>query len=195
MKTSVTIKPSTETQTETLSPEVIEQAQQAVKQEVVLQPIVQPIVYQDASEQPIKWQTYTAEPLLAETITEAEKWAVQTIAQPLIAKGVKVYNDTIPPNEVRPREYVVLSVDDEVGDIDFSDNKNERTESLVTFIIQGQGNTFQNWVVEISNLIMDILRQERTKGKIRSVTNRTVGLDETTNLLSRIISVWYRFKN
>lgn len=192
MKTSVEIKPAETPPDSPISPETQEQVKDLITEKIVIQPIIQPVQVQGETE-PVIFQTYTAEPSLAETITEAEKWAVATIAQPLIAKGVKVYNDNIPKNEVRPREYVVMSVDDEVGDIDFADNKNDRTESLVTFIIQGQGNTFNNWVVEISNLIMDILRQERTKGKVRDITNRNIGLDETTNLLSRVITVWYRF--
>lgn len=193
MKTSIDIKPSETPPDSIISPETQEQVKDLIQEKIVIQPIVQPIQVQGETE-PIVFQSYTAEPSLAETITEAEKWAVATVAQPLIAKGVTVYNDNIPAGTIRPREYVVMSVDDEVGDVDFADNKNDRTESLVTFIIQGQGNTFQNWVVEISNLIMDILRQERTKGKVRSITNRNIGIDETTNLLSRVITVFYRYK-
>lgn len=190
MKTSVNISPSTDTPSNSyLTPETQEKIIDVITDKIVVHVPV------ETTETAIPlFQSYTAEPLLQETITPAEAWATATVAQPLIAKGVKVYNDTPPPpSEPRPREYVVMTVDEEVNDINFAGNTNRRKESLISFIIQGQGNTFENWVVEISKLIQDILRQERTKGKVRSITNRDVGFDETSRLLSRIITVWYQY--
>lgn len=177
----------------TLTESQTSEIQHRVVEKLILPEIIQPYRILDAEQLPPQFQLYTADPQFEEIITPAESWAWNKIALPIIAKGIKVYNDNIPPNTVRPREYVVMSVDDDITDINFSGNKNNKTESLVTFIIQGEGNTFQNWVVEISNSIMDILRKERKNGKVRNISNRNIGLDEITNLLSRVITVIYEY--
>lgn len=191
IKTEVTLAPVEETTPQnTLSSETIQEIQQQVAETVTLQPIVQPIVYESESELPIQWQTYTLDPMIEEKITPAEKYVNETFAQPIIAKGVTVYNDTIPTGTVRPTTYVVFTVDDELRDISFSDNKNQQQDSFVTFIIQGRGNTFQNWVVEVADVLQDIARVERNKKKIHNITNRSIGFDEENNLLSRTFTFW-----
>lgn len=170
--------------------ETQEQVKDLIAEKIVIQPIVQPIQVQSDEQLKPQFQTFTADPQFEEVATYAETWTWQNIAQPIIARGVKVYNDNIPENEIRPREYVVMSVDDQVQDINFADNRNQNEESLVTLIIQGFGNTFDNWVVEISNFIHELLRGFREQGKVHSIVNRNIGIDETTQTLSRTINFW-----
>lgn len=186
MKSEVTIPYSP---TEPLDNETQEQVVSAVQEKIVIQPIIQPIQVQ-GEESLITWASYTPEPSFEEIITPAESWTWQNIAKPIQAKGVKVYNEVVPINEVRPQEYVVMSVDNEIRDIGFADNTNYNEESFIILTIQGHGNTFENWVVEASKFTHEILRGYRERGIVHSISNRKIGFDETTQMLSQTISFW-----
>lgn len=193
-KTEVILASSTEaTETPSLSETEQSEIVDAIQEKIIIQPIIQPIQTQTVELLIPQFQTFTADPQFEEIATYAETWNWENVAKPIIAKGVTVYNDNIPANIVRPREYCVFTADDEVRDINFAGNKNFDEESLCTWVIQGNGNTFENWVVEISKFIHELLRGFRKQGKIHSTTNRKVGFDETTNILSRTITFWLYF--
>jgi hypothetical protein len=173
--------------------ELQNQVAEQIQEQVVLPPIVQPIVYNEVAQVPIQWATSNNEPAFIEQPTPAEKWVIQNIAIPVQSKGITVYNDNIPQNTVRPDTYVVIIVDEEIRDIYFAGNKNINEESLITIIIQGHNTTFDNWVVECSNYIQDLLRDFRAKGIVRNITNRNIGYDEEKQITTRTITFFYKY--
>lgn len=190
---SYTIYAPQVTEQPVLNESQIQEVQQKVVEKLILPEIIQPIVVQSNEQIKPQFQLFTADPQFEEKATYAETWTWQNIALPTIAKGVKFYNDNIPADEVRPREYVVMSVDDEVRDINFANDKNNNEESFCTLIIQGLGYTFNNWVVEISKFVHGLLRDFRKKGDVHSINNRKIGFDETTQILSRTITFWLQY--
>jgi hypothetical protein len=186
-------QPQIQPDTSELQSQIQEPIAEQVQKQVVMQPIVQPIVYRDTADAPILWNKQKLNHSFVEQPSKAETWAWQNIAQEIEAKGITVYNDNIPQNTIRPETYVVITVDEEIQDVMFSDNKNQKRESLITCIIQGHGNTFKNLVAEVSNGIQWNLRKFREQGIVRNITNRNIGYDEDKDILTRIITFWYRY--
>jgi hypothetical protein len=186
-ETVIVEQPPLQTDTSELQDKVAEK----IQEQVILPTIVQPIVYDNVEDIPIQWNKSKLNHEFVEHPSKAETWVVENISQPLISKGIKVYNDNIPKNAVRPETYVVITVDEEIQDIMFADNRNYKRESLISCIIQGHSNTFKNLVNEVANNIQWNLREFREQGIVRNISNRNIGYDEDKDILTRIVTFFY----
>ena len=196
LKTSIELPPEApQSLVEPLKEQVTQQiTEQIQSQPTILQPIVQPIIKEEQKlSEKIMWGA-TSGTVLQEIITPSEQFAVDKIAHPLKSKGVTVYLYNIPANLVfRPNEYVIIIPDDRIGGIDFADNRKQRDECRTQVIIQGHGDTMQNYVLEISLMIYKILEDELAQGRIHRLSeNEDNGYDVNVDIYTRTVSYWYR---
>jgi len=156
-----------------------------------IQPVIQPIFEQN----PIQFlSTSTTKGL--DFITPAEKWAVETIGQTVASHNVTVYLGEKRIPLIRPQEYLIILINQQLGEIEFADNESGINTSQINFIVQGIGDQFESKGEKIYFRIIRRLRRERKNNMNVFNINPIgyIGWDKDANLSSWSVSCIYQYE-